>query len=41
MTWYTASEPSSPISLGLASSFNLDAVRTVGRVSAYEAADDA
>lgn len=29
-----------PISLGLASSFNLDAVRTVGRVSAYEAADD-
>ncbi len=28
------------ISLGLASSFNLDAVRTVGRVSAYEAADD-
>ncbi len=29
-----------PISLGLASSFNLDAVKTVGRVSAYEAADD-
>jgi len=29
-----------PISLGLASSFNLDAVNTVGRVSAYEAADD-
>ncbi len=29
-----------PISLGLASSFNLEAVRTVGRVSAYEAADD-
>ena len=29
-----------PISLGLASSFNLDAVRTVGRISAYEAADD-
>lgn len=29
-----------PISLGLASTFNLDAVRTVGRVSAYEAADD-
>ncbi len=28
-----------PISLGLAS-FNLDAVKTVGRVSAYEAADD-
>ena len=26
-----------PISLGLASSFNLDAVKTVGRVSAYEA----
>ena len=26
--------------LGLASSFNLDAVKTVGRVSAYEAADD-
>jgi len=29
-----------PISLGLASSFNLEAVKTVGRVSAYEAADD-
>ncbi len=29
-----------PISLGLASSFDLDAVKTVGRVSAYEAADD-
>ena len=29
-----------PISLGLASSFNLDAVNTVGRISAYEAADD-
>ena len=29
-----------PISLGLASTFNLDTVRTVGRVSAYEAADD-
>ncbi|WP_312744632.1 beta-glucosidase BglX [Cedecea neteri] len=29
-----------PISLGLASSFNLDAVKTVGRISAYEAADD-
>ncbi|QJL11948.1 beta-glucosidase BglX [Klebsiella pneumoniae] len=29
-----------PISLGLASSFNLDTVKTVGRVSAYEAADD-
>lgn len=29
-----------PISLGLASSFNLNAVREVGRVSAYEAADD-
>lgn len=29
-----------PISLGLASSFDLDAVRTVGRISAYEAADD-
>ncbi|ALB55569.1 Periplasmic beta-glucosidase [Cronobacter universalis NCTC 9529] len=29
-----------PNSLGLASSFNLDAVKTVGRVSAYEAADD-
>lgn len=29
-----------PISLGLASSFDLNAVRTVGRVSAYEAADD-
>ena len=29
-----------PISLGLASSFNLAAVNTVGRVSAYEAADD-
>ncbi len=29
-----------PISLGPASSFNLDAVKTVGRVSAYEAADD-
>ncbi|SCB97494.1 beta-glucosidase [Kosakonia oryziphila] len=29
-----------PISLGLASSFNLDAVRTVGRISAWEAADD-
>ncbi|XNM60470.1 glycoside hydrolase family 3 N-terminal domain-containing protein [Escherichia coli] len=29
-----------PISLGLASSFNLDAVKTVGRVSAYKAADD-
>ncbi|WP_312213269.1 beta-glucosidase BglX [Pseudescherichia sp.] len=29
-----------PISLGLASSFNLDAVKTVGRVSAWEAADD-
>ncbi len=29
-----------PISLGLASSFNLAAVKTVGRVSAYEAADD-
>ena len=29
-----------PINLGLASSFNLDAARTVGRVSAYEAADD-
>ncbi|XPE64799.1 hypothetical protein ACNKHU_13100 [Shigella flexneri] len=28
------------ISLGLASSFNLDAVKTVGRVSAYEVADD-
>lgn len=29
-----------PISLGLASSFDLDAVKTVGRISAYEAADD-
>ena len=29
-----------PISLGLASSFNLDAVKTVGRVAAYEAAAD-
>ncbi|WP_312229264.1 beta-glucosidase BglX [Pseudescherichia sp.] len=29
-----------PISLGLASSFNLDAVKTVGRISAWEAADD-
>jgi len=29
-----------PISLGLASSFNLEAVKTVGRISAYEAADD-
>lgn len=29
-----------PISLGTASSFNLDTVKTVGRVSAYEAADD-
>ncbi|WAH52243.1 beta-glucosidase BglX [Pseudescherichia vulneris] len=29
-----------PISLGLASSFDLEAVKTVGRVSAYEAADD-
>ncbi|ELY4664867.1 beta-glucosidase BglX [Cronobacter muytjensii] len=29
-----------PNSLGLASTFNLDAVKTVGRVSAYEAADD-
>lgn len=29
-----------PISLGLASSFNLDAVKTVGKISAYEAADD-
>lgn len=29
-----------PISLGLASSFNLDAVNTVGRISAWEAADD-
>lgn len=29
-----------PISLGLASSFNLDAATTVGRISAYEAADD-
>ncbi|MDX6872912.1 glycoside hydrolase family 3 N-terminal domain-containing protein, partial [Klebsiella pneumoniae] len=29
-----------PIRLGLASSFNLDAVKTVGRVSASEAADD-
>lgn len=29
-----------PISLGLASSFSLDAVNTVGRISAYEAADD-
>lgn len=29
-----------PISLGLASSFSLDAVHTVGRISAYEAADD-
>lgn len=29
-----------PISLGLASSFDLDAVKTVGRISAWEAADD-
>lgn len=29
-----------PISLGLASTFDLDAVRTVGRISAWEAADD-
>ena len=29
-----------PISLGLAASFNRDAVKTVGRISAYEAADD-
>lgn len=29
-----------PISLGLAASFNRDAVHTVGRISAYEAADD-
>ncbi len=29
-----------PISLGLASSFDLDAVKAVGRISAYEAADD-
>lgn len=29
-----------PIPLGLASSFNMDAVKTVGRVSAHEAADD-
>ena len=29
-----------PISLGLAASFNRDAVATVGRISAYEAADD-
>ena len=29
-----------PISLGLASTFNLETVKNVGRVSAYEAADD-
>ncbi|SFM88242.1 beta-glucosidase [Izhakiella capsodis] len=29
-----------PITLGLASSWDLDAVSTVGRISAYEAADD-
>lgn len=29
-----------PITLGLASSWDLDAVNTVGRISAYEAADD-
>ncbi|MGK4729470.1 glycoside hydrolase family 3 N-terminal domain-containing protein, partial [Salmonella enterica] len=28
-----------PISIGLASSFSQDALRTVGRVSAYEAED--
>ena len=39
MTWCTASVPSSRLA-SAASSFNLDAVKTVGRVSAYEAADD-
>lgn len=29
-----------PISLGLASSFNTDVVKTAGRIAAYEAADD-
>ncbi|MFP1527324.1 glycoside hydrolase family 3 N-terminal domain-containing protein [Escherichia coli] len=39
-TCCTVSARCSRLASVLASSFNLDAVKTVGRVSAYEAADD-